>query len=98
MRAPTQATQDMTETTNGLERGVERDAAHRVVDKIEAATVGIIGDIIFDRQRAIVDRGRSLSFDEIRLFGGARRENLGAESARDLNGDVADPSGALDQN
>ena len=64
MRAPAKRTYDMTKSTNRIERGIERCAADRVVDDVEAASARVFGDIGFDGHLQIVDGDRAKPFDE----------------------------------
>jgi hypothetical protein len=46
---------DVAETAYRIERGIERGASDRVVDDVEAAIIGVLGDIVIDSRRLIVD-------------------------------------------
>src|SRR6516162_8917607 len=88
----------MAEPTYRDERRIESCAAYGVVDEIEAATVGVLGDVVLDRCGSVVNRNGSEPFNESQVLGRARRENFRAERASELNGDVTDATGpTLDQ-
>ena len=49
MGASTERADDMAKARHGVERGIENRSTHGVVDQIEAAACGVLGDIIGDR-------------------------------------------------
>src|SRR6267142_2411714 len=88
----------MTEPADRIERSIERRAADRVVDDVEATPAGVYGNVVFDRHLTIVDCNRAKPLDESLAGGRSGREYLGAEAAGDLDSDVANAAGAsMDQ-
>lgn len=93
MHPPAEAAHHMA-AANRLERRVERGAADRVVDHVEAATSGMKRDIILDGVRPVIDRNGAERRDEILVPGRSRCKDLRPAGTRELDGDVTDPARA----
>ncbi len=78
----------------GGERGVQRGAAHRVVDDIEALSVRVLRHVLRHSVRAVVDGRRAVSLNDLALAGAARGEYLCAMGQGDLHRDMAHAAGA----
>src|SRR5713226_1901849 len=97
MRAPAKGTYNMTESSDRIERCIERCAADSIVNNVETAPVGVFGDVAFHRHLSTVDRNCE-PFDESLICGRACCEHFGSGSARDLDCDMTDTAGAaMDQ-
>ncbi len=73
-----------------LEGGIQGSAADGVIDYVEAFTLGVSGQVLFDRDRAIVDRHSAESFHDAALVRRDGGEDFRPEGARNLNGELAD--------
>src|SRR5258705_5432790 len=89
VRAPARRTDNMTEPADRIERSIERRAADRVVDDVEATPAGVYGNVVFDRHLTIVDCNRAKPLDESLAAGRYGREYLGAEAPPDFASDLA---------
>ncbi len=94
MRAPAERADDAAEPGDRVERGIERCAADGVVDDIEATAIAVFCYVILHRHRPVIDPDRAKPLDIGLASGRAGCEHVGAEGARDLDGDMSDAAGA----
>ena len=95
MRAPSKTAHDVAGIApDGNEGSVNRLAAYRVIDHVEAVAFGIMGDILLCGKSAVVNGGCAEGFDNVSLAGRNSGEHLRSESLCQLHSDVPDSAGA----
>src|SRR6201985_1685216 len=96
MRAPAEATDDVTEAADGLEGVVEACSADRVIDEIEALAAGMRLNIAFDALVPVAPR-RAEAADVVGLGRPVDGMDIGADRLGDLDDDMADTAGTQHQ-
>src|SRR5262245_4133213 len=93
MSTPTQAADNVPGVGfYGEERIVESSSSYCIIDNVEAIRSGMLGNVGFHTLDPIVDRGRSIAFDYLRLFLRNRGEDLCTERMCKLHRGVSDAS------
>ena len=92
MDSPTQAADHMAESSHGLEGRIEGDTTNGVIDAVETAPTGQTQYIVRDAFGP-VNEGRAQAFDDGAAMRRSGSENFRAESACELDRDMADAAG-----
>lgn len=95
MGTPSKAAHDVAGIAlDGNEGIVDRRLSYRVLDHVEALTLGMNGDILLCGKGAVVDGGRAELFNDVLLVGRNGGEDFRTESLCELHSDVPDSAHA----
>src|SRR5262245_27251952 len=90
MRAPSKATDYMAGMlSDGFEGGVNGSSAHSVINHIEALTFRVERDVLRRGKRMIVNADGAEPSNNVLLFRGHSREDIGTKALRKLNCDMS---------